>query len=57
MSEKYVFKKKNKYPLNAKCKSKNFVYFRYRDELYFGYVYDAMEDKDGHIIYTIQLGS
>lgn len=49
------FKKKNKYPINAKYKIKDFVNFRYRNELYFGYIYDAKE-VDGKILYTIQIG-
>ena len=50
------FKKKEKYPLNAKYKKGDFVNFRYRDELYFGYIYMAYVDKNGLITYTIQLG-
>ena len=49
------FKKKKKYPLNAKYNLKDFVNFRFRDELYFGYIYDA-EEVDGKILYTIQIG-
>lgn len=50
------FKKKPKYPENAKYKKKDFVNFRYRNELYFGYIYDAKVNEDGKITYTIQLG-
>ena len=35
------FKKKNKYPETAKYKKGDFVNFRYRDELYFGYIFMA----------------
>ena len=35
--------KKNKYPINAKYKIGDFVNFRYRGELYFGYIYGAKE--------------
>ena len=49
------FKRKKKYPENAKYKVKDFVNFRYRGELYFGYIYDATE-VDGMIRYTIQIG-
>ena len=49
------FRKKKKYPLNAKYKLKDFVNFRYRNELYFGYIYDAKE-VNGKIFYTIQIG-
>ena len=47
------FKKKKKYPENAKYQLDDFVNFRYRGELYFGYIYEAME-VDGKIEYTIQ---
>ena len=33
----------------------DFVNFRYRGELYFGYIYDASE-VNGKIEYTIQIG-
>ena len=49
------FKKKKKYPENAKYKLKDYVNFRYRNELYFGYIYDAMIDSDNKVIYTIQI--
>ena len=49
------FKKKKKYPENAKYKINDFVNFRYRGELYFGYIYEASE-VDGKIQYTIQIG-
>lgn len=49
------FKKKKKYPDTAKYKLDDFVNFRYRNELYFGYIYDAMV-VDGKILYTIQIG-
>ena len=49
------FKKKPNYPINAKYKLSDFVNFRYRNELYFGYIYDAKEVQ-GKIVYTIQLG-
>ena len=48
--------KKNKYPINAKYKKGDFVNFRYRGELYFGYIYDAKEVMYGKITYTIQIG-
>ena len=50
-----LFKKKKKYPLEAKYKMKDYVNFRYRDELYFGYIYDASFDENGKIKYTIQI--
>lgn len=48
-------KKKKKYPEEAKYKLGDFVNFRYRDELYFGYIYGA-KIKDDKIIYDIQIG-
>lgn len=48
--------KKNKYPETAKYKKGDFVNFRYRGELSFGYIYEANIDVDGKITYTIQLG-
>ena len=52
----FLFKKKKKvYPANAKYQLKDFVNFRYRGDLYFGYIYDATE-VDGKITYTIQIG-
>ena len=51
----FLFKKKKVYPANAKYKVDDFVNFRYRNELYFGYIYDAKE-VNGKILYTIQLG-
>ena len=50
------FKRKPKYPIEAKYKLKDFVNFKYRGELYFGYIYDAKKDENGKITYTIQLG-
>ena len=48
-------KKKKKYPEMAKYKMDDFVNFRYRGELYFGYIYDASV-VDGKVEYTIQIG-
>lgn len=48
------FKRKSKYPSNAKYQKQDYVNFRYRNELLFGYIYDAKE-QDGKIIYTIQI--
>lgn len=50
------FKKENKYPETAKYKKGDFVNFRYRDELYFGYIFMAYISKDNKITYTIQIG-
>ena len=50
-------RKKKVYPENAKYQIGDFVNFRYRDELYFGYIYEAfVNEEDGSIFYTIQIG-
>ena len=54
-----IFKKKNKksaYPENAKYKFRDFVRFRHRGELHFGFIHDATVDEAGNVIYTIQMG-
>ncbi len=51
-----LFKKKPKKVINSKFQVGNLVRFRYRNELTFGYVYEIKEDKDGNIIYDIQVG-
>ena len=48
--------KRNKYPEAAKYKKGDFVNFRYRGELSFGYIYEAFESDDGKITYTLQIG-
>lgn len=53
---KNLFKKKDKYPEAAKYKKGDFVNFRRRDDLCFGFIYEAFENKDGNISYTIQIG-
>ncbi len=53
---KNLFSKKKKYPEIAKYKEDDCVSFRYRDDLYFGYIHDAKLDDDGKVSYTIQLG-
>ena len=53
---KKLFGIKDKYPENAKYKKGDFVNFRHRGDLSFGYIYEAFEDKEGNISYTIQLG-
>ena len=49
------FKKKKKYPENAKYQKGDLVNFRYKGELQFGYIEDAYSDGDS-ILYTIQVG-
>lgn len=48
-------KKKYKYPEIAKYKLGDYVNFRYRNELLFGYIYEA-KVVDNEVLYTIQLG-
>ena len=50
-----LFKRKNKYPEQAKYKLKDYVNFRYRGELLFGYIYSASIDEENKVIYTIQI--
>ena len=50
------FKKKDTYPENAKYKKGDLVNFRRRDDLCFGYIYEAFQREDGIITYTIQIG-
>lgn len=50
------FKKKVKYPQNAKYQKSDFVTFRRRGDLSFGWIYDARLDSDGKVLYTIQIG-
>ena len=53
---KNLFNRKKKYPEAAKYKEDDCVSFRYRDDLAFGYIYNAKVDGDGKVSYTIQLG-
>ena len=48
-------KKKPVYPANAKWQKGQLVNFRYRDDLWFGWIWDAFVEDD-KIIYTIQIG-
>ncbi|MCF0117173.1 MAG: hypothetical protein HUJ61_03880 [Bacilli bacterium] len=52
------FKKKQKKVIipNTKFILEEFVYFRYRDELVFGWVKDIHRDVYGNITYDVQLG-
>ncbi len=50
------FKKKNKYPINAKYQKSDLVTFRRRGDLSFGWIYDAHLDENGKVLYTIQIG-
>ena len=48
------FKRKKKYPEIAKYKENDYVNFRWRNELYFGYIYDA-KIINNKVVYTIQI--
>ena len=53
-----IFKKKEKksdWPEKAIYKPRDFVRFRHRGELHFGFVHEA-RDEDGKVLYTIQMG-
>ena len=47
--------KKSSYPENAKYKLRDFVRFRHRDELHFGFIHEARVEN-GEVLYTIQMG-
>ncbi len=49
--------KKNRQDLSvAKYKKGDFVNFRYRGDLSFGFIYEIFVNHDGKVTYTIQLG-
>lgn len=50
----WIFKKKV-YPQNAKYKKGDYVNFRYRGDLYFGYINDASLNDNGQVVYVIQI--
>lgn len=54
-----LFKKrsgKGGYPEQAKYKLRDFVRFRHRGEVRFGFIHEARVDEDGTVLYTIQMG-
>ena len=54
-----IFKKNEKksdWPEKAIYKPRDFVRFRHRGELHFGFAHEAYLDEDGNVIYTIQMG-
>lgn len=51
----FFFKKKPKFPEIAKYKEDDYVNFRWRNELYFGYIHDAKLTNEGKVVYTIQI--
>lgn len=48
-------KKKNVFPEVCKYKKGDYVNFRYRGDLYFGYIYEGFVSGNGVISYTIQI--
>lgn len=53
-----IFKKKPRkpdWPEEAKYKVRDFVRFRHRGELHFGFIHEARVEN-GDVIYTIQMG-
>ncbi len=50
-----IFKKKPIYPEIAKYKIRDFVRFRHRGELHFGFIHEARVEN-GEVLYTIQMG-
>ena len=51
----FKFRRKSKYPEIAKYKEDDYVNFRYRNELYFGYIHEAHLTDEGKVVYTIQI--
>lgn len=54
-----LFKRRKKVireKINSKYSIGEYVHFRYRDELYFGYIFTAYKAIDGIIKYDIQVG-
>ena len=50
-----LFKRKRKQTTLAKYKIDDYVNFRYKNELYFGFIYESFIDKQNNITYTIQI--
>lgn len=53
-----LFRRKKKKDLKlhlAKYKLGDYVNFRYRNELYFGYIYTTYVDENDKVTYTIQI--
>ena len=51
-----IFKKKPVYPENAKYQLGDFVRFRHRGELHFGFIHEAKIEEEGNVLYTLQMG-
>ena len=50
------FKKKKKPEIHSRYHKGDMVFFRFRGERAFGYVYDIKQNPDGKIRYDIQIG-
>jgi hypothetical protein len=55
MCFKNLFKKKIIWPEDAKYQKRDFVRFKYRGEVCFGFIYDVKKENGVHL-YTIQMG-
>ena len=51
-----LFKKKKKVQIETKFKVGDPVRFRYRDELYFGWIYVIYPKENGQTSYDVQVG-
>jgi hypothetical protein len=47
-----LFKKKRKQVKDAKYKIDDYVNFRYKNELYFGFIYESFLNEEGEVIYN-----
>ena len=50
------FKKKKTAPVNTKFKEGDSVRFRYKDELFFGWIYTVYPNTNGQNVYDVQVG-
>ena len=51
-----LFRKKPKVKIDSKFSDGDYVRFKHRGELTFGWVYNIYTDKEGKVIYDIQIG-
>ena len=51
-----LFRKKKKIVIDTKFKVGDRVRFRYRNELYFGWIYVVYPKEEGQSIYDVQIG-
>lgn len=49
-------KKKNIPPVEGKYRLGEYVHFRHREELYFGYVFFVYKNAEGETLYDVQVG-